>query len=336
MFVGLDIHKKHNQACVMDEKGEIIKEERFLNTKEELDAFLESIPDDSKIVMEACSVWEPIFEEIEEQGFDVCLAHPAKVRLIAEARVKTDKIDAEALAHLLRVDMLPKAYVPPENMRKLRSIIRHRIALVKLRGKVKNMVHSVLHKSGITIELSDIFGLTGMKFLREVPLKPEHRFAMSHYIDLVDKINGMIEETNKYIDVQAAKLPEIPVLRSIPGIGTYSALLLYAEIGEISRFHDSRKLCSYAGVTASVYQSGEKARYGHMTKKGSSLIRWVLIQAIPKTIRKCKELKAFHDRIEYKKGNNVAKVASARKLLVYIHVMLTHNIQFGELRVNSV
>lgn len=191
MFVGLDIHKKHNQACVMDAEGEVIKEERFLNTKEELDKFLEDLPDNSKIVMEACSVWEPIFEELDEHGFEVHLAHPSKVRIIASARVKNDKIDA-------------------------------------------------------------------------------------------------------------------------------------------------KKLCSYAGVTASVYQSGEKTRYGHMTKQGNSLLRWILVQAIPKTVRRCEHLKSFHARLEHKKGANVAKVASARKLLVYMYIMLTHNIKFGELRVNSV
>lgn len=336
MYVGLDVHKRNNQACVMDKSGIIVQEKRFLNTKEELDEFLESIPEDSQIAMEACSVWQPVFEEIEEQGFDVHLAHPNKVKLIAEARVKTDKIDAKVLAHLLRTDMLPEAYIAPEHIRKLRTIVRHRYSLVRLRAGVKYRVHSILHKVGITIELSDIFGKGGTKFLEEVPLKPEYRFALNHYLDLIQTINEMIEETNTYIDMQARTIPQVQLLKKTPGIGTYSALLIYAEIGDISRFSNYKQLCSYAGITASVYQSGDTVRYGHITKQGSKLLRWILLQAVFKTARHSPGMQKFHKRLLYKKGKKVAKIALTRKLLVYIYIMLTQNLQFNELRVNSV
>lgn len=336
MYVGLDVHKRINQACVIDKSGMIVQEKRFLNTKEELDRFLESLPENSQFAMEACSVWQPVFEEIEEQGFDVHLAHPSKVKLIAEARVKTDKIDAKVLANLLRTDMLPEAYVAPENIRKLRAIVRHRYSLVRLRASIKHRVHSILHKVGITIELSNIFGKGGTKFLRKVPLKPQYRFAMNHYLDLVQVINEMIEETNTYIDTQARDIPEVDLLKSIPGIGTYSALLIYAEIGEVSRFSSYKQLCSYAGITASVYQSGDNTRYGHITKQGNTLLRWILLQAVYKVGRHSPGMQRFHKRLLNKKGKKVAKIALTRKLLVYIYIMLTHDVRFKELRVNSV
>lgn len=336
MYVGLDVHKRFDQACVMNKSGMIVQEKKFLNTKEELDKFLESLPKDSKIAMEACSVWQPVFEEIEEQGFDVKLAHTSKVRLIAEARVKTDKIDAKVLAQLLRMDMLPEAYVAPEHVRKLRTIVRHRYSLVRLRASVKHRVHSILHKAGIDIELSDIFGKTGTEFLKEIPLKPQYRFALNHYLDLIRVTSRMIEETNEYIDAQARQIPEVWLLKSIPGIGTYSALLIYAEIGDVSRFSNYKQLCSYAGITSSVYQSGDTVRYGHITKQGDTLLRWILIQAVFKTVKHSPGMQKFHKRMLYKKGKKVAKIALTRKLLVYIYVMLTHRVRFQELRVNSV
>lgn len=336
MYVGLDVHKKFDQACVMDKSGMIVQEQKFLNTKEELDKFLESLPQDSQIALEACSLWQPVFEEMEEKGFDVHLAHPSKVKLIAEAKVKTDKIDAKVLANLLRTDMLPEAYIAPEHIRKLRTIVRHRYSLVRLRASVKHRVHSILHKVGIDICLSDIFGKGGTAFMREVPLKPQYRFALNHYLDLIQVINQMIEETNTYIDVQAKKIPEVELLKSIPGIGTYSALLIYAEIGEVSRFSNYKQLCSYAGITASVYQSGNTVRYGHITKQGSTLLRWILIQAVFKTARHSPGMQRFHKRLLKRRGKKIAKVALTRKLLVYIYIMLTHNVGFKELRVNSV
>jgi len=336
MFIGLDIHKRYNQACVMSDSGEIVQEERFMNTAEELNKFLESIPDDSQIVIEACSVWEPIYEHIEEKGFDISLAHPLKTRLISESKVKTDKIDAESLAKLLRLGELPKAHVPDAHIRKLRGIIRHRLALVKLRVKVKNLAHSVLHKAGITIELTNIFGVSGMQFLKEVPLKPHHRFALNHYLSLIENINSLIDETNAYIENQARNIPEIEILNTIPGIGTYSALLLYAEIADAKRFPDAGKLCRYAGITSSVYQSGNTERYGHITKQGNRLIRWILVQCVLKTAMHPNAVRRHYYRLLKRKGSKVAKVASARKLLTYIHIMLTHNVKFEDLRVNSV
>lgn len=336
MYIGLDVHKRYNQACVMDGSGMIVKEQRFLNTKEELDEFLETIPEDSEFAIEACSVWMPVFEELERKGFDVHLAHPSRVKLIAEARVKTDKIDAKVLANLLRTDMLPEAYIAPEHIRRLRAIVRHRYSLVRLRATVKHRVHAILHCTGITIELSDIFGKGGMKFLREVPLKSHYRFVMDHYLDLIQTINEMIEDTNGYIDTQASDIPDVQRLKSIRGIGTYSALLIYAEIGKISRFSNYKQLCSYAGITASVHQSGQTVRYGSITKHGSTLLRWILIQAVYKVVRHSPGMQRFHARLLRRKGKKVAKIALARKLLVYIYIMLTHKVRFEELRVNSV
>lgn len=335
MYVGLDVHKKNNQACVMDESGNIVQEKRFLNKIEELDEFLESIPDDSKIVMEACSVWEPIFDYIEEKGFDVSLAHPLKVRLIAEAKVKTDKVDARALAHLLRADLIPKSYVPKANIRKLRFIVRHRASLVKIQTMVKNKIHSVLWKEGISTDLSDLFGKTGMEALRTLELKTQHRFALNNYLKLLEVLRDCIADTEIYINHQAENLPQVKMLTKIPGIGIYSALLIYAEIGDISRFKNHQKLCSYAGLTASVYQSGEKTRYGHITKQGSKWIRYILLETISRHVWRIKSLYGFYTKLHLKKGSSVAKVASARKLLVYMYIMLTHNVAYEKLRVNA-
>ena len=175
-----------------------------------------------------------------------------------------------------------------------------------------------------------------MKFLQEVPLRNEHRFALNHYLGMIRLLNIMIGETDRYIDVQSMRIPEVQLLRSIPGIGAYSALLIYAEIGDISRFPHYKHLCSYAGLTASVHQSGSTVRYGHITKQGDSLLRWIIVQAVLKTKRRSPGMQRFHKRLVAKKGKKVAKIALARKMLVYIHVMLTHNVRFDELRVNSV
>ena len=171
-----------------------------------------------------------------------------------------------------------------------------------------------------------------MLVLNNIPLKKrENRFALNNYLEVLEELNQRIEDTNTYIETRSKDIEEVQLLKTIPGISTYSALIIYAEIADITRFPNWKKLCSYAGLTASVYQSGNKEYYGHITKEGSRMLRWILIQAVMKTVKKPNGLQKFYLKLLQKKGNKVARVASARKLLVYIYIMLTQNKKFQEL-----
>jgi len=152
---------------------------------------------------------------------------------------------------------------------------------------------------------------------------------------LLEEVNNEIKETDEYIETKSQSIKEIEILKTIPGISTYSALVIYAEIADVKRFSNWKKLCGYSGLTSSVYQSAETERYGSITKEGSKLLRWILIQSVQKTVRKPNGLQKFHLKILKKKGTKKANVAAARKLLVYIYIMLTQNKTFQELRVNS-
>jgi len=152
-YVGIDVHKKMCQAAILDEDGSLLDEIRFANTPEEIEEFsgkLSTFRDEVKAVVESTgNLWIQIHDRLEEHGFDVALSNPAKTRLIAEAKVKTDKVDARTLAMLLRADMLPTCYVPGEELRSRRELLRHRLNLVKTRTGVKNRVHGLLDKHGL-------------------------------------------------------------------------------------------------------------------------------------------------------------------------------------------
>lgn len=144
MYAGLDVHKRFTQFAVTDEKGQIVSEGRFANSDENFERFLRSLEESTEIVMEACSVWEPAYDLIESNGFDVCLAHPIKTKAIAAAKIKTDSLDAKMLANLLRADLIHRSLVPSHELRKLRFITRHRATLIRLRTRLKNYIHSIL------------------------------------------------------------------------------------------------------------------------------------------------------------------------------------------------
>ena len=335
MFVGLDVHKRFCHATILSHEGVKMSEAKFLNTLEELDEFLEELSSEASIVMEASSTWEYIYDYIESKGLKVCLAHPLKTRAIADARIKTDSIDSETLAHLLRADLIPRSYVPTKPIRELREIVRHRASLVRLRTEVKNKVHAIVAKEGIRHDFSDLFGKAGTEFLRTIELSKTNRFALNNYLALIENLDTRIHETSEYIECIAKNTPEVRLLTTIPGIGTYSALLILSEIGEVERFPSPKKLCSYAGLIPAVYQSGSTKRYGKITKQGSKWLRWILIQAVHKTVKNPNALQRFYHKLARRKGNKIAIVATARKLLIYIYQMLTLDIGFYDLEVNK-
>jgi transposase len=333
-FVGLDVHKNSTRAVVIDERGKKLMEGRFDSTVQGLEKFLERIDKDAKLVMEACYSWQHLYEYLEEVGYEVKLAHPLKTRAIAEARIKTDSIDSETLAHLLRTDLLPESYVPAKYVRVERQIARHRASLVNMRTQVKNKIHAILARHGIRYEYSDLFGKSGIEFLQKVDLPSESRFQLNQYLVLLRVLSHKIEETSEQIEALSIDNPSARLLMSIPGISHYSALLIMAEIADIRRFPTAKHLCSYAGLIPSVHQSGDMRRTGHLTNQGSKWLRWILIQCANVAIKRDNALKRFYGRIEKKKGHKIAIVATARKMLCYVYAMLTLGIEFNALQVN--
>jgi transposase len=151
MYVGLDIHKKVCYGTVMDEKGTVVKQAKFDNDHEALDEFMEGL-EEARVVMEAGYCWQPLYDRLEETGYDVRLAHPKGVKALTKK--KTDKTDSETLAHLLRTDLLPESYVPPQEVRELRDKVRRRAFLVGMRTKIKNSIRAELAKRRIRLGVS--------------------------------------------------------------------------------------------------------------------------------------------------------------------------------------
>jgi transposase len=206
---------------------------------------------------------------------------------------------------------------------------------VKLQTSVKNRIHALLAQAGIHHPFSDLFGKAGKKFLQELELDQIRRLALRNYLAVLDVLQAKIKETSAFLANWVRERKDVALLESIPGVGTYAALLILSEIGDIQRFPNGKKLCAYAGLVPRVHQSDETHRYGEITKEGSSWLRWILIQAVHQAIRVPNALQRFHARLARKQGNKIAVVATARKLLLYIYQMLRWEVRFEELRVNQ-
>lgn len=321
LYAGLDVHKNFCHAIICAEDGHVVRDGRIRTNAEELSEFFSGL-EEVKIAVEACTNYEYVFDALESSRRHVILAHPLKTRAIAESRVKTDKIDARILADLLRANLLPTSYVPPKAIRDLRHLVRRRIFLGRLRGKLKNRIHAELIRRGLRYDDGNLFVKNGVQWLHSLSIP-----AVESYLSTMDSINVEIRALEKEIKVEGMKYEEVRHLITIYGIGFYSAAIIFSEIGDINRFRSEDKLFSYAGLIPSVRQSGEHTYHGSITKAGSKYLRWVLVEAIRVHLRHNPESKLtqYYKRLRRKKPDNVAVVATARKLLQIIYHMLKNN-----------
>lgn len=326
--VGIDLHRKRSHVAVIDEHGKQLLSRRIVNDPQTFLELLGEVEGESKIALEATYGWEWLADVLEEAGYELHLAHPLRTKAIASARVKTDAVDARTLAHLLRTDLLPEAYIAPRELRDLRDLLRHRVALTRMRSALKQRVGAILAKHGIQRPYSNLFGPGGTRFLAQLELREGPRRRLDSLLSLIGDFDREIDQTSAEIDQRAKADPYVEVLCQIRGIGRYIAMLVIAEIGDISRFPSARHLCAWAGLTPTVRSSDGKARLGHITGQGSPALRWALVEAAQHSGRGGGPLRQAYERISKRRGKSVAKVAVARKILT----LCFYGLRDGEIR----
>lgn len=324
-YIGIDLHRDNFHAVVMDENGESLHSQKYVNCQEAVNHLLTHCEDSPQVVMEATRNWMWLTEALQKKGCEVSLAHPLKLKAIATARIKTDSIDATILAHLLRTDMIPKSYIPSLQEQDHREISRARGGLVKQRTLVKNQIHSLLAKENLKFDGTDLFGKAGQEWLEEVQLRDSRQAVLQEYLLLLDNLQKRIDSIDQLIKQLAKDHREIEILMSVPGIGLNTAFLLNAEIGDITRFSSGKKLASYLGMVPSLYQSGSTYRHGRITKQGNPQVRWSLVQAAWRIIRADKGMAKTYYRISDQSGKKKAIVAIARKIAVLCWRLLVDN-----------
>lgn len=329
LHIGVDMHKRFSAVAVLDDGGQVIREERLEHPdRQRLAEFFQGYRGAAVATLEATRNWYWLLELIEAQGVSVKLAHPLRVRLIADAKIKTDRIDAKILAQLERTGFLPEAYIPPPEVREQREWLRYRTALVHTRTGLKNRVHAVLDKLGITHEYTDLFGRRGLEFMKTVQLPEAYRFELSEYLDLVVRLDGMVATVTKRIRGMLKPDPRARWVLSVPGIGDIIAYLLLSEIGDISRFPSAKRLTGYGGLAPGIRQSADHVWEGHITHQGNRYIRWGLIEAAQLAPEKDPALHGFFWQLARRRGNKKARLAVARKLCVAVWHVLTYGQEY--------
>ena len=324
-YVGIDVHKKMCQAAILDEDGKLLDEIRFANTPEEIEEFsgkLTTFHDEVKAVVESTgNLWIQIHDRLEEHGFDVALSNPSKTRLIAEAKVKTDKVDARTLAALLRADMLPTCYVPGEELRSRRELLRHRLNLVKTRTGVKNRVHGLLDKHGLRMPGITPFSRENIAWLREQSLGFMDDAIVRSDLAVLEAVDGQVTLIEEKIATIAAEDRRVRLLMTMTGVGYFTAMLVMAEVGDVGRFRGDKEFASWMGLVPSVHQSGERIRMG-VSGPGNKRLRWALVECAQAAVRFDPRFGGMYERVSRRRGKGCAVVAVAHEMSRIMYFML--------------
>lgn len=330
LFIGMDLHKNTSSFCVKNYSGKTLEQTKVLTDRNQISAFIKSLPAPVSVVLEPVSQWYTFADLLENLGAEVHLAHPMRVKAIASARIKTDKIDAAVLADLLRADLLPEAYLAPQEVRSWKELVRFRASLLNLRTQVKNKIHAILHKHALKHNFSNLFGVAGARWLNSLKLKEPFSAALTEYLDLMGHLSDQIKRAEQQVEQLVKDHPQAQLLTSIPGLSYVSALTIIGEIGDIKRFPSSKKLMGYAGLVPSTYASGDTTRHGRITKTGSKWLRYIMIEAAQhqQLCKKNPGFGSYYLALKKRKGTGTAAVATARKLLAVIWRLLTDNREF--------
>src|SRR5262245_7041312 len=221
--IGVDFHKMYSHITVMDAQGQVVKAGKVANTAEAVHQFVAPYGAGAQAVLEATRNWTVMYDLLEREVQAVYLAHPLKVRARAEARIKTDRIDSKILAHLLRCDLLPTAYVRPREQRVSQQILRQRMFLVRVRTMVKNRIHVLIDRQldvrDVGAQFSDLFGAAGLAWLRAVSLADVERRLLDAELALFQAVQERIAESDTLVRNLAVGDPRVRWVRSIPGFG---------------------------------------------------------------------------------------------------------------------
>lgn len=322
-IIGLDIHKRFAEVAVLRPGAREPQRLRFPSEAGAIRAFAARLGPDDRVALESCTNAFAFHRLLCQHAGEVVVSNPLKTRVIAEAKVKTDKVDAETLARLLAADFLPPVWVPDPQTDALRHLVFHRHGLVQQRTQVKNRIHALLHRNLIAPDVTDLFGQRGRHLLGTVALPPHERTLLDADLRVFDFLQLEIAAAERDLARATHDDPQVRRLMTLPGIALTSAVALRAAIGDIARFRTPQRLVSYFGLNPSVHQSGEKAYGGHISRRGRSHARGICAEAAHLVVRVPGPFRAFFERLRRRKPHNVAITAVARKIVVLVWHMLT-------------
>jgi len=326
-FVGLDVHKRQITACFVDGEGRKLETRTFELTRAKLMHFAKHVlrPTD-QVALEATTNCWAVARVLQDHVTRVVVSNPLVTKAIAQAKVKTDKVDAHVLAQLLRCDFLPEVWHPDTTTQQLRELTGRRAALVQQRTALRNRIHSALAMRLIEAPES-LFDSAGQDWLAKLlpTLDAQGQLLITSDLRLLLAVQQEIDTLGQQLAKQGWQDQRVRLLMTLPGVDVTVAESVLAALGDIERFPTPEQAAAYLGLVPSTRQSADKCYHGPITKRGNNQARWMLVQAAQHVGRHPGPLGHFFRRLKQRKNHNVAVVATARKLVMIAWHMLRKN-----------
>jgi len=322
IIIGVDFHPEHQEiASVNTDTGEY--QEKRLTHPREAEEFYRSLASTGQAVrvgMEASGQGQWFERLLEGLGVELWRGYAEVIRAKRGRKQKTDREDARHILKLLLKDDFPRIWVPSWENRDLRQLLWHRHRMVQARTRVMNQLQAVALNEGLRCK-KRLFRAGGRQQLECLQLAPWASRRRGELLELLDRLNPRIAELSQAIEREAGKSPEAQRLMTHPGVGALTALAFVLIIGNTERFGCGKQVASYLGLVPLEKSSGNRRRLGHITKQGSSIVRFLVVEAAQATVRSLPEWRSKYHHLLVRRGRKIAKVAMARKLAVRLYWM---------------
>jgi transposase len=325
LFVGIDLHKKSITLCVMNQARAVLTQRRFLCAEaDRLRAFFAALGP-FQAVVEATASYEWLWELLQPLAQRLILAHPKKLRVIAESTRKSDQLDAKVLAEFLALDMIPQAYRPTPRQRQHRALVRQREFISQSITAVKNKMRRVL--SDYNADRRDLFSVQGQAYLLETKVSAADRFVLDQLYQHWQHLEKQRRAADKALRDFAKTAPVAEAearaaLATIPEVGPVTIDIVISEIGDVRRFRSAKQVVAYAGLAPGRRESAGKSKDLGITKEGSRRLRWALVEAAWRIVRRSPRWQTIYEQLHKRRGKKKAIVAVARRLLTVMVALM--------------
>jgi transposase len=331
MIIGCDFHTRYQQIAMADESsGELLLERRLDHQNGEAQAFYRSLAAPVRVGIEATGPMHWFQHLLCELGHELWIGDTAKIRASEVRKQKTDERDARLILDLLLAKRFPRIRVPTPAERDLQQLLWHRHKLVCLRTSLCNQLHFLAMSQGLCRK-KKLFTRKGRVELCALALHPWASRRREELLKLLAQLEPPIAELDRAVMLEAQRHDDAVLLMTHPGVGPVTSLAFVLAIGPVARFKCSKKIASYMGLNPSEDSSGGRRRLGAISKQGNTMVRWLLIEAVHPAVRKDPALRQDYQRLKFRRGHAVAKVAIARKLAVRMYWMLRNGVDYVQL-----
>lgn len=329
MIIGCDFHTRTEQIAMLDSETGELTERRLEHDQGEARAFYEGLKEPALVGVESTgyAIW--FAQMLAELGHELVVGDAAKIRAKESRKQKHDRREAEHLLNLLIRGDFPKIWLPSAEERDVRVLLEHRHQLVQLRTRAKNGLQAMALNYGVR-RRSRLWNARGQVELQRIPLREGMARRRKDLLALIEQLDRWVKELDQRIAQEVEQRQDAKRLMTHPGVGPLTALATVLVLGPVERFPDAQRLTSYVGLIPQEDSSGGRQRFGHLTKQGNRLLRFLLVEAAGIASRYDPRLRRAYRRLAFRKGIAVAKVAMARKLAIRLYIMLRDRIDYQE------